>query len=204
MRTALQTVVLGAATNAYWFPLIGALIGYVTNFIAVRMIFRPRKPVSLGFMRVQGLLPRRKAAFAKSIGAAVETHLFSQEDIARMLKDPEVQKTIEQGVDKRLQGLIDSISEKFPMARMFLQGQLIDQVRAQILTMAESMMVDVGTHIEDSVNLEVMIQEKIEDFDLDRLEQIVLEVASKELRFIEFAGAILGALVGTAQMFLVI
>ncbi len=198
-----MNTLLSASTNIYLFPLIGALIGYITNFIAVRMIFRPRRPVNLGFHRVQGLLPRRKSAFAASIGAAVETHLFSQEDIARLLHEPEVKQAIEDGVDRRLQGLIDGIVEKFPMAKMFLQGGLLDQVREQILKMAEAMLVDVGTHIEDSMDMHRVIQDKIEDFDLDTLEGIVLQVASKELRFIEFAGAILGALVGTAQMFLV-
>ncbi|MCB9892442.1 MAG: DUF445 family protein [Planctomycetes bacterium] len=198
-----MTTLLAASSNVYWFPLIGALIGYGTNYVAVRMIFRPRRAWNLGFVKLQGLLPRRKQAFAASIGAAVETHLFSQEDIARLLQRPDIHRAIEQGVDRRMQDLIDGIVEKVPMARMFLQGALVEQVRAKILELAESMMVDVGTYIEDSVDMHAMIREKIENFDLDTLERIVLDVASRELRFIELAGAVLGALVGTAQMFLV-
>ena len=41
-------------------PLLGGVIGYVTNRIAVKMIFRPIKPVSVLGIKVQGLIGRRQ------------------------------------------------------------------------------------------------------------------------------------------------
>ena len=48
-------------------PLIGALIGYLTNWLAVKMLFRPRKALYIGKFHVPftpGVIPRRKAALA--------------------------------------------------------------------------------------------------------------------------------------------
>lgn len=65
-------------------PLIGALIGYVTNWIAVKMLFRPLYPKRVGKFRLPftpGIIPRRKAALAKAIGKAVGEELLTKEDI---------------------------------------------------------------------------------------------------------------------------
>lgn len=48
----------------YLIPLISGMIGYLTNYIAIKMLFHPRTK-TLGF---QGLIPKRKAKLAKNIG----------------------------------------------------------------------------------------------------------------------------------------
>lgn len=69
-------------------PLIGALIGYFTNFIAVKMLFRPHHPVMLGNRRLPftpGLIPKRKDELAGAIGNAVGTTLLTKDDLAEAL-----------------------------------------------------------------------------------------------------------------------
>lgn len=189
---------------AWLFPVIGAFIGYVTNWLAVRMIFRPRRPVGVSFLSFQGVLPRRKAAFAHSIASAVEAHLFTREDFARLVRDPKVHQALESGIEKRMGTFVEGIKAKVPMAGMFLQGSMLDLARQQILAMSEGLLGEVAEHLEASVDVQGMIEKKIESFDLDRLESIVLSVAKRELRFIEVAGAVLGAIVGAAQMLLLL
>ena len=70
-------------------PLVlGALIGYVTNYIAVRMLFRPYRAVKIGSRTLPftpGVIPKNKQRIAKACGAAVESRLFSQDDIKKAL-----------------------------------------------------------------------------------------------------------------------
>ncbi len=70
-------------------PLVlGALIGYVTNYIAVRMLFRPYRAVKIGSRTLPftpGLIPKNKQRIAKACGAAVESSLFSQDDIKKAI-----------------------------------------------------------------------------------------------------------------------
>lgn len=64
--------------------LLGALIGYVTNYIAVKMLFRPYRAVKLGGRALPftpGVIPKNKSRIAKACGTAVEGSLFSKEDI---------------------------------------------------------------------------------------------------------------------------
>jgi uncharacterized membrane protein YheB (UPF0754 family) len=45
-------------------PAIGGVIGWITNWIAVKMIFRPLRPIRLLGFRLHGLVPRRQADLA--------------------------------------------------------------------------------------------------------------------------------------------
>jgi uncharacterized membrane protein YheB (UPF0754 family) len=65
-------------------PLVGGVIGYVTNWIAVKMLFRPLYPKYIGKWQLPftpGIIPRRKDSLAKAIGQAVGSQLLTKEDI---------------------------------------------------------------------------------------------------------------------------
>lgn len=70
-------------------PLVlGALIGYVTNYIAVRTLFRPYRAVKIGSRTLPftpGVIPKNKQRIAKACGAVVESSLFSQDDIKKAI-----------------------------------------------------------------------------------------------------------------------
>ena len=80
-------------------PLIGAAIGYCTNYIAVKMLFYPRKEIRLFGHRLPftpGAIPRGKPRLAGAIGNIVGRQLFTGDDIAeQLLSDTAERKTIE-------------------------------------------------------------------------------------------------------------
>lgn len=73
-------------------PLVGALIGYLTNRIAIRMLFRPLKKWSIGPIRVPmtpGVIPAKRHEFAANIGTMVGEHLLTGEELNKsLLKEP--------------------------------------------------------------------------------------------------------------------
>lgn len=65
-------------------PLIGAVIGYITNYIAVKMLFRPYKEKRIGKIKIPftpGIIPKRQAELAKAVGKAVGENLFTENDL---------------------------------------------------------------------------------------------------------------------------
>ncbi|HBF44351.1 MAG TPA: DUF445 domain-containing protein, partial [Clostridiales bacterium] len=67
-------------------PIIGAIIGYVTNYIAVKMLFRPYKQKRIGKLKIPftpGIIPKRQPQIAKAVGKAVGENLFTEEDIKK-------------------------------------------------------------------------------------------------------------------------
>lgn len=72
-------------------PVIGAVIGYFTNFIAVKMLFHPKKEIKVFGHKLPftpGAIPKGKSRLAKSVGDAVGNNLITQADIeSRLLSD---------------------------------------------------------------------------------------------------------------------
>ena len=92
-------------------PVIGAVIGYFTNLIAVKMLFYPRKPVYIFGHQLPltpGAIPKGKARLAKSAGKIVQNELFTREDISGRLLTKEVEKPL---IDKVMSILDADIRE---------------------------------------------------------------------------------------------
>ncbi|MEF9933141.1 MAG: DUF445 family protein, partial [Cetobacterium sp.] len=61
--------------------IIGALIGWITNYVAIKMLFRPYKEINLGLFKIQGLIPKRRHEIGITIAETVQNELISMEDI---------------------------------------------------------------------------------------------------------------------------
>ena len=71
-------------------PLIGAVIGYFTNYIAVKMLFHPHEEKRIFGKRLPftpGVIPKNKPRLAHAIGEAVANVLLTKEDIAGLITD---------------------------------------------------------------------------------------------------------------------
>ena len=85
-------------------PVIGAVIGYFTNFIAVKMLFHPKKEIKVFGHKLPftpGAIPKGKSRLAKSVGDAVGNNLITQADIeSRLLSDELADKIADMILDK--------------------------------------------------------------------------------------------------------
>lgn len=95
-------------------PLVGAIIGYFTNYIAVKMLFHPYKPIRIfGFTLpfTPGIIPKRKRHLAKAIGNAVGENLFTEKDI----KDVICSDMLKERISSSLLEKLDEVSKKKPL-----------------------------------------------------------------------------------------
>lgn len=92
-------------------PLIGAVIGYCTNYIAVKMLFRPLKPVKIGNITLPftpGIIPKGQGRLAKALGSAVGEHLLTKQDFEQMLLSEEVKQTVVKSISTGLREIQNS------------------------------------------------------------------------------------------------
>ena len=78
-------------------PLVGSLIGYCTNYIAVKMLFRPLKPVKIGNYTLPftpGIIPKGKERLAKALGSAIGETLLTKEDMTNALLTDDIKNKI--------------------------------------------------------------------------------------------------------------
>ena len=87
---------------------VGAVIGGVTNVIAIRMLFHPFKPYYIFKMRIPftpGLIPKRREEIATKIGQVIEEHLITESVIHQKLNEPNTREAINDLVIKQLSKL---------------------------------------------------------------------------------------------------
>lgn len=92
-------------------PVVGAVIGYFTNYIAVKMLFHPRNPITVGEHTLPftpGIIPKRKKDLAKAIGRAVQDELFGEQEVKEILLAEDTREVIIEGIANQLNGLLCS------------------------------------------------------------------------------------------------
>lgn len=86
-------------------PVIGSVIGYFTNYLAVKMLFRPLKPVKVGKFTLPftpGIIPKGRDRLAKAIGGAVGNSLLTDEVLQETLLSDSMMEKVSDAVDKWL------------------------------------------------------------------------------------------------------
>lgn len=183
---------------------ISATIGWITNWVAIKMLFRPHKEINFGLFKIQGLIPKRRAEIGSGIANIIQNELISVKDVISNIDREEFSKRLDSSIDKVLEkNLKAKVKEKFPVLQMFFTDRMAKDVsntiKDIIMENQEKIFEIFSNYAEENINFEVIISDKISNFSLDKLEEIITLLAKKELKHIEVVGAILGGLIGVAQ-----
>ena len=123
-------------------PLIGGLIGYITNHIAIRMLFRPLKPVMLGRFRVPftpGIVPKRKDMLAGILGNAIVEQFFNADDLELIFTSDSFGNKVADGVTALLSdpetklGFLSGGDSETDIPLQKLKDELCIRIQAAIL-----------------------------------------------------------------------
>ena len=184
--------------------LISGAIGWITNWVAIKMLFRPHKEINFGLFKIQGLIPKRRAEIGSGIANIIQNELISVKDVISNIDREEFSKRLNALIDEVLdKNLKKKVKEKFPFLQMFLTDKIAKDVgntiKDIIMGNQEKIFEIFSNYAEENIDFEVIISDKISNFSLDKLEEIITFLAKKELKHIEVIGAILGMLIGAVQ-----
>lgn len=185
-----------------FFPLLGGAIGWVTNYLAIKFLFRPRNPWRIGSFTIQGVIPRRRHELAVAVGEVVSRELLPQDQIAAALSTPDIRRNMAELAGETVARRVAS----FPVLRPFpraLRAAVAQQVAKAVNREVRSLLADEGpemvNRVLSSVDIAQLVADELNAMDWDYLEAIVYSVAGKELKLIEVMGGVLGALIGLVQ-----
>lgn len=174
------------------FPVIGAIIGAVTNQIAIKMLFRPYAPVRVLGRRLwftPGVIPAQRQVIAENIATTFEDQLLGGNEIHAALTGPRSRRLVEGKVDEMLESL-------GPIA-MMAQG-FKPVIVEKVLRGVEDMAVDLVTP-GGELDIRQRVRQKIDAMDIARLEELILGFSRKQFQHITFFGGVLGFLIGCVQ-----
>ena len=183
---------------------IGAMIGWITNYVAIKMLFRPYKEINFGLFKIQGLIPKRKHEIAISIADTVQKELMSLKDVTSTLDGEELEARMGDMIDKILDEKLEGeLTKKFPMLAMFMSEDMLkkikNMIKTSILENKDTIIEMFSNYLEEKVNFREIIITNVDGFSLEKLEDITYSLAKKELKHIEVVGAVLGGIIGFFQ-----
>ncbi len=188
-------------------PIISAFIGWFTNWIAIKMLFHPKKPVRLLGISFHGIFPKRQKQFAEKLGRLVSQELLSFTDIEQKIADPKNIEMLMPYVETHIDHFLRvKLAEEMPMISMFIGDKTINQMKAVFIKelgeLFPLIMQNYMGQLEKELDLEKIVINKVSGFSSDKLEEILQSIMSKEFRFVEIIGGVLGFLIGLLQVFL--
>lgn len=182
------------------FVFVGGFIGWVTNKIAIKMLFRPIKPVRLGVMTLQGVLPKRKAQIAISIGDTVEAQFINKEELLQSFLDADTKQSILGSIQRIL---VAKIKEVVPSMMLAMLGQGLDDLVSKLIhDHGDELLNELIDALKDNdsvMPISTIVTQKINELDIIEFEVLVISIVKKELRHIETVGLVLGILIGAVQ-----
>jgi uncharacterized membrane protein YheB (UPF0754 family) len=237
--------------------LIGAIIGYITNFIAIKMLFRPYKAKKIAGITVipQGVIPKEKQNLAKNVANVVENHLLDKEEIHKLLNSKEFQEEIKSLISSKIDEfempnitefiksnpqtvatnisdfVMEMIKTKFPFAMAILNEDMIqnmvlenidklankvnniidldkfvdkEKIKQNLQNEAIKFLENESYKIIENLKVGELVENKVNNFDERQLESMLFSLMEKHFKFINFAGAFLGAIIGLIQAFVML
>lgn len=182
--------------------LISTFIGYITNVVAVKMLFWPRKPINLGFYVVQGVLPKRQAQIAAKLGELVDKELLSMDDVLERINTPETQEKIVDKVSDVIKSRLGELLPRIIPGRLVsIIADTLDKImRQEASTMIDQLFVSGREYLIEEIQITKIVEEKVNAYDLDQLEAMIKGISAPELTFIEVLGGVMGFIIGLVQV----
>ena len=124
-------------------PVVGAIIGYVTNKVAIKMLFRPLKAWKLGGFRIPmtpGVVPSKRLELAQNMGEVVGDHLLTSKEISKGLRQDVfqdkllslIEERIKEVLGKNLDALPSLVPDKFRVYFDLARKTIIYQIKESI------------------------------------------------------------------------
>ncbi len=174
--------------------LIGAVIGYITNWLAIKMLFRPREAKYIFGMKLPftpGLIPKEKSRIANKVGETVGTHLLNSDSLSKALKDDKIKSKFNEVAKEKINQVINSNSTleealKNTLGENYyaLKGNMIDSIAKTILEsiQEEEFKNKVKFYIVDSIKERLNKEpEKIIDFiNSNKFREVIINTLEEE------------------------
>ena len=171
---AIAPIVKDTRFQALSLVFIATFHGYGAAWLAVRMLFRPRRPIKFLGITVfpQGMIPRHRARMAKAIGKAVGEELVSQETVLEELFEKEF-------LQRKIQGVVNSYTEDLLTQNYpSLIEALPENLRQPILNSVSTIQTRIGSYVENIVKSEETL-DSIEGFISSRVDEVLSQTVSE-------------------------
>lgn len=183
---------------ALYLPIAGALIGLITKWAAIKLVFWPSRFVGIGPIGWQGIVQRRSPKFAAGVADTVAGEAISVSDLLHKLDGRALAEAINPPVQRAAHDLARAAligagaSPPEPHAVTAVAARLPEHTTRAV----EQLVTDLSPIIASTLDVRGLVIDMLSGPNADRLARLTRSVAAHELRWVIWYGGILGFGIG--------
>lgn len=205
-----QMVVVFFYTPWWLLPLFGVAVGYLTNWLALKLIFEPKKPIKIGRYEILGLFLKRQKEVSREYSVIISERVLTTEALMFFLSRSSGQQILSNILKKHLDKLIDDTYAK-------VQGAVeiwVDTEEAQkkldivknivhfkFMQEFHVCLTDVYPYIDETLNVQGVLEEKMANLPYPDFEGFLRPAFQEDEFILILVGAVLGGVAGVLQYF---
>lgn len=194
-----------------WFfllPVIAACTGWLLVSLLLRLLFHPVHPTKIMGYTFQGVIPKRKTAFAINIAARAAA-ILPISKIEEKITHPDNVKKIMPQAEAHIDSFLRvKLVKSMPVVGMFVGDKTINHLKSLFITELEELFPEIMKNymnrLQEDFNIEKIVISRIAAYPPEEIEKGFLQLMKKELRVIKLSGALLGFLIGLLQLGLMV
>jgi uncharacterized membrane protein YheB (UPF0754 family) len=198
-----------ALTHSPWImPIFGGLTGWLTDWLALKMIFYPKEPVRiLGVLEWQGLFLRRRKEVAAAYGALIAQEIVTPHNVLEAVLRGPLSDALFAIVQKEVERMVDEQAGMAkPIVVLAVGGTKFQEMKEMVAKKVMARLPDTLRHVEeyagDAMDLRNTLVSKMQDLTADEFEQLLRPIFQQDEWILITVGAVLGFLMGELQVFL--
>lgn len=202
--------------TTYWsylsIPVVSAIVGYGTNWLAVKMMMYPVEFAGIGPVGWQGVVPANAAKMANLLVDHSLKKVLTQQELIERVEPDQLVEALQHRIDPFVEDIVDEVMSEtsnygvrvgnlvWAAAPGALKARVYAEVRKNMPAVLARAVQDVSDNLDDFVDINEIIIDKL-GRDKRLLIDIFLTAAEKEFRFIERSGLYFGLPLGIPVMF---
>lgn len=184
-------------------PAAGFVVGYLTNWIAIKLVFAPREPIKVGPITVQGLFHKRQNEVAEAFGRTVATRVLNADNIVKTVMETDGAARMNEIIERRVGALIDEYVSH-PLVMILVPESERAALRSELLERIKTEWPKPGgffhTFAGESVDLDGELERRMKGLDRESYEGVLRPAFQQDEWKLIAAGAVLGTAAGILQL----
>ncbi|TGK11709.1 DUF445 domain-containing protein [Leptospira fletcheri] len=194
--------------DRWWtLPIMGVVVGYVTNWIAILMIFHPLEPRNFILFKYQGLFLKRQKEVSREFASVISSRVLTTENLIRLIFLGKGGDLIVRELAERAKELSErKLKEKIPYAKLLLGKAKVKEVQEKIADKVVGMVPETAErmkgYLEETLEIERIISLRLSQLPPTEFERLLHSVFREDELTLILLGALLGGLVGCVQTYI--
>ena len=188
-------------------PLFGLLVGYATNWIALKVIFEPKDPIRVGLVKIQGLFLKRQAEVGHAYASLVSDEILTPQNMADAVLNGPNSDALDEVLEREVKRAIDdSVGITMPVVTAALGRENYKKMKETAVAAthkrAGSLMAHVGSYLEEVMDVKATLSTRLAALTPKEFEGLLRPAFEQDEWILIAVGAALGMAAGFAQLFL--